>query len=101
MKDIETKYGWALVLVIAPLTSILIQDQLSTLNSTDCLAADLSSLKDNELKKCKFKILFSSAEEVMKEKFLAELRNKQSELHAQLCCIVIDKSHTVEQVKTF
>ena len=94
LKDNETN-GRATILVIAPLASI-IKDQLNELRSQGYLAADLSSFGPDELKACDFKIILSSAEEVMKAEFQDELKNRESELHRRLCCIVVDESHTVE-----
>ena len=59
------------------------------------LATDLSSLRPVELKACDFKIILSSAEEVMKAEFQDELKNHESELYRRLCCIVVDETHIV------
>ena len=67
LKDNETN-GRATILLIAPLASI-IKDQLNELRTQGYLAADLSSLRPDNLKVCEFKIILSSAEEVMKAEF--------------------------------
>ena len=94
VKDAEEN-GRVVVLVVAPLTSI-IKDQIFQLNTLGYPAAALSELKSEELKTCKFKILFGSAEDVLKKEFQDELKNSTTELHKRLCCIVVDECHTVE-----
>ena len=94
VKDHEMN-GCSVVLVIVPLASI-INDQITTLQSFGYPAADLKVLQDEDLKRCDFKILFSSAENALMKKFQDLLIDRQSQLHKRLCCIVVDESHTVE-----
>ena len=82
-------------LVVAPLSSI-IKDQVETLQDKGFTAADISKLSECEMRECSLSFLFVSAEEVLKPKFQAELRNPESNLHKRLCCFVVDESHTIE-----
>ena len=69
--------GCSVVLVIVPLASI-INDQITTLQSFGYPAADLKVLQDEDgLKRCHFKILFSSAENALTKKFQDLLIDRQ------------------------
>ena len=72
--------GCSVVLVIVPLASI-INDQITSLQSFDYPAADLKVLQDEDLKRCDFKILFSSAENELTKKFQDLVIDRQSQLH--------------------
>ena len=91
----DNEMNGSVVLVIAPLASI-INDQITSLRSSGYPVADLKVLQQDDLERCDFKILFSSAEDVLTRKFQDHLIDHQSELHKRLCCIVVDESHTVE-----
>lgn len=64
LKDSEEN-GRVVVLVVAPLTSI-IKDQITKFNAVGFPTAALSELKPDDLKACEFKILFGSPEDVHK-----------------------------------
>lgn len=94
VKDKELS-GAVVVLVVTPLISIT-KDQLDYLKTIGFSAANLSDLAIEELKECKIKFLFGSAEDAATEEFRKELKDTSSKLHKQLACIVIDESHTIE-----
>ena len=94
VKDNEMN-GCSVVLVIAPLSSI-IDDQITALKSSGYPAADVKFLQHEDLERCDFKVLFSSAENVLTTKFQDHLLDRQSELHKRVCCIVVDEAHKVE-----
>ena len=71
--------GISVVLVIVPLASII--DQITSLQSFDYPAADLKVLQDEDLKRCDFKILFSSAENELTKKFQDLVIDRQSQLY--------------------
>ena len=61
------------------------------------IASSLASLQPDELKNnCDVEIVLSSAEETLKKEFVDVLKNTASKLHQQLCCVVVNESHTVE-----
>lgn len=88
-------YGCSVVLVIAPLSSI-IDDQITALQSSGYPAADVKFLQHEDLERCDFKVLFSLAENVSTTNFQDLLLDRQSELHKRVCCIVVDEPHIVE-----
>ncbi|XP_028419253.1 ATP-dependent DNA helicase Q-like 3 [Dendronephthya gigantea] len=94
VKDNEMN-GCSVVLVIAPLSSI-IDDQITVLHSSGYSAADVKCLQQEDLERCDFKVLFGSAENVLTTKFQNLLLDRQSDLHKRVCCIVVDEAHTVE-----
>jgi superfamily II DNA helicase RecQ len=59
-------------------------------------AADVKFLQHENLERWDFKVLFSSAKNVLTTKFQDHLLDRQSELHKRVCCIVVDEAHTVE-----
>ena len=73
VKDNEMN-GCSVVLVIAPLSSI-IDDQITALKSSGYPAADVKFLQHEDLERCDFKVLFSSAENVLTTKFQDHLRS--------------------------
>ena len=87
--------GAVVVLVITPLSSIA-KDQLDYLNSINFPAANLADLSTEDLHECKMKFLFASAEDVATDAFRNKLKDRSSQLHRQLACIVVDESHTIE-----
>ena len=94
MKEKELS-GAVVVLIITPLSSIA-KDQLDYLNSINFPAANLADLSTEDLHECKMKFLFASAEDVATEAFRNKLKDRSSQLHRQLPCIVVDESHTIE-----
>ena len=94
MKDKEQS-GAVVVLVITPLSSIA-KDQLDYLNSINFPAANIADLSTEDLHECKMKFLFASAEDVATDAFRNKLKDRSSQLHRQLACIVVDETHTIE-----
>ena len=74
--------GCSVVLVIAPLSrlSSIIDDQITALKSSGYPAADVKFLQHEDLERCDFKVLFSSAENVLTTKFQDHLLDRQSDL---------------------
>ncbi len=93
-KNVESKHG-TLVLVISPLVS-LIKDQLNDLKCLGYQAANLSDLSTDDLKKCEFNILLSSAEESTRDDFQHMLKDSASKIHERFSCLVVDECHIVE-----
>jgi len=72
------------VLIIVPLQSI-IKKQVNAMNHVGIEASDLSNITEDDLKSCKAKVLFSSAETALMSNFTSELKDSSSKLHNQLC----------------
>ena len=91
-RDYETQ-GNAAILVISPLNSI-IKDQLRDMKQQDYPAVDASIISTEDLRECKFKIMFASAEMARKKSLRDILKDPNSPLHQNICAIVVDESHT-------
>ena len=94
LKNTDTNQR-ALVLVITPLDSLL-EDQLIELKNLNYIAKNLADLLTEELSKCEFNILLSSAEEATRDDFQCELKDNSSNIHERFSCLVVDECHTVE-----
>ena len=92
VKDHEVN-GCSVVLVIVPLASII--DQITTLQSFGYPAADLKVFQDEDLKRCDFKILFSSAENALMKKIQYLLIDRQSQLHKAWFSYVADDRRVI------
>ena len=87
--------GNAAILVISPLNSI-IKDQLRDMKQQHYPAVDASTISTEDLRECKFNIMFASAEILRNKSFQDILKDPSSPLHQNICAIVVDESHTVE-----
>jgi ATP-dependent DNA helicase RecQ len=93
-RDYQTS-GKAAIIVISPLNSI-IKDQLKDMERQCYSAVDASAISLEDIRQCKFKIIYASAEMVGKKSFRDILKDPSSPLHQNITAIVIDESHTVE-----
>jgi superfamily II DNA helicase RecQ len=57
---------------------------------------DASAISLEDIRQCKFKIIYASAEMVAKKSFRDIPKDPSSPLHQKIAAIVIDESHTVE-----
>ena len=89
------RQGNAAILVISPLNSI-IKDQLKDMEQQGYLAVNASITSVKGMRKCKFKIMYASAEIACKNSFRDVLKDPSSPLNQNILAIVVDKSHTVE-----
>ena len=88
------RQGNAAILVISPLNSI-IKDQLKDMEQQGYSAVDTSITSVKDMRKCKFKIMYASAEMARKNSFRDVLKDPSSPLHQNIAAIVVDESHTV------
>ena len=93
-RNIEMNYQ-AAILVVSPLNSI-IKDQIQEFAEQSYPAVDLSSLSTEEIRLCKFKVAFGTAEMMKKKVFRDILKDRTSPLHQSIVAVVVDESHTVE-----
>ena len=89
------RQGNAAILVISPLNSI-IKDQLKDMEQQGYSAVDASITSVKDMRECKFKIMYASAEMARKNSFRDVLKDPSSPLHQNIAAIVVDESHTVE-----
>ena len=83
------------IIVVIPLRSI-VQEQLTS-NEFELKAVELT-LQDDVLKSVQegaVDVVYSSAENVLNDKFLSLLREQSSPFKQRLKLIVVDESHTV------
>ena len=76
--------------VILPSNSI-IKDQLRYMKQGDYPAADASIISREDLRECKFKTMFASAEMARKKSFRDILKDRRSPPNQNICAIVVDE----------
>ena len=83
------------VLVISPLKSI-ISDQISYLQSINNTAVEMSNKTFVDIVRSPPQFIYATAEQVIDQKFLKEMKSMTSILHRSIVAVVVDESHTVE-----
>lgn len=83
------------VIVVCPLESI-IDDQIEEASIIGLNARALKDVSPQELESGDFQLLFGSAEQVLRERFLAAIKKKSTPFYENLAAIIVDECHTVE-----
>jgi ATP-dependent DNA helicase RecQ len=83
------------VLVVSPLKSI-INDQISSVKELNCTAVELSDETFGDIVRSPPQFIYCTAENVIEEKFLDEIKRFNSVLHRNIAAVVVDESHTVQ-----
>ena len=96
-KRIQGRDGYACIIVISPLSSI-IKDQILEVNSMGISACNLSEKLQclEEIHSGKFNIVYASAEAAMDKHFVESLKSKDSSFNSNLAACIVDETHTVE-----
>ena len=78
------------IYAILPSNSI-IKDQLRHMKQRDYAAVDASTISTDDLRECKFKIMFASAEMAGKKLFRDILKDRCSPPNKNICAVVVDE----------
>ena len=89
--------GFAAILVITPLTSI-IQDQISEISSMGLSGCNLSKKLEclDDIHNGKVDIVYTSAEAATDKRFVESLKKMNSLFNKNLAACIVDETHTVE-----
>ena len=84
------------VLVVSPLKSTIICDQVLEVSSFNCSAMELSKETTHQITTSPPQFIYCSAENCIDKDFLDMLKDDGSQLHKSVEAIVVDESHTIE-----